>query len=228
MVEFRCPICQKPLHSANHLAQCSFCGNKENAELICPSGHYQCETCRLASSEEIIERVCHTTTSTDPVEIANLIMRHPSFNQYGAEHHLVVAPAMLTALDNQGVWDFDRTKLKSVLNRLSDIPVGACGTRGGCGACEAAGCTISVITKASYASQRERSLTLKTTAHALEKIAEIGEARCCKQSVYAAIETAQHTLKTELGLNLPVTKITCAFSARINDCQKERCPYYQG
>ena len=109
---FTCPICGSELIEKTVEASCSFCGAVEETDYICPNGHFQCEDCRLAEQTEIIERVCLNTKSGDPIDLVNLIMKHPSFNQYGSEHHELVAPVVLAALRNLGKMDI----LKSANN----------------------------------------------------------------------------------------------------------------
>ena len=64
---FTCPLCNTELVETSQMAVCSFCGATEDADYICPNGHYQCEECRMASQTDIIERVCLTTHSTNPL-----------------------------------------------------------------------------------------------------------------------------------------------------------------
>lgn len=222
---FPCPICGEILKQHEGTAECMFCGKEEEAEFICPEGHFQCEECRLADPKEIIERTCKNYDGTDPFELASLIMKHSSFNPHGIEHHLLVAPVILTVCKNAGM-DIPFRRIKTAMKRVEDIPYGACGSRGGCGACESAGTAVSLITGASFKSDEERSLTLKATANCLDKLAEMGGPRCCKQSVYAAIEETFSLLDGEYDLPR-LRRYRCSFSSDIEGCKKERCPYYE-
>jgi len=223
--EFRCPICGSILENYKGEATCIFCGQKEETTLLCPDNHYVCEECRVATQSEIIERTYMNTEFTDPFEIANLIMHHPSFNEHGVEHHELVAPVILAAIRNKGAKISDY-KIKLSMKKVKNIPYGACGTMGACGACISAGVAVSIITKASFLSDIERSLVLKATSSALEKISEMGGARCCKQSVYAAIESTKDILTKVLDIKWDYKPIKCQFQDKIRDCKKERCPYY--
>ena len=106
---------------------------------------------------------------------------------------------------------------------MEDIPYGVCGTRGACGA----GCAISLVTRASFMSDRTRSVALKATSHALNTLANMRGSRCCKQSVYVAIKSAYDILEHELSWKVINPQISCDFSVNIPDCKKEMCPYYQ-
>ncbi len=222
--EFPCPICGTILEKHATAAECMYCGKKEETNFICPEGHFQCESCRLSDPQEIIERTCDNHDGTDPFELADLIMKHSSFNPHGIEHHLLVAPVILTVCKNSGV-DISLKKIKTAMNRVKDIPYGACGSRGACGACESAGTAVSLITDATFRSDEERSAALRATSNSLKAIAEMGGPRCCKQSVYASIEEGYSILKERYKLP-KLTDNRCPFSEDVEDCKGERCPFY--
>lgn len=223
---FTCSICEQELLERESASVCSFCGKREQGEWTCANGHYTCEECRLASPAEAIERVCLETDSQNPREIADLLMRHPAFKDHGVEHHLLVAPVILTALANANQARVDKAKIHSAVKRLVDIPIGVCGSRGDCGACVGAGAAVAIISGASVNPKLGRSRALKATGNALLRLAEMEGARCCKQSVYAALETCCRVLAEELGISMEMGTITCAFSRKITACKKEKCPYY--
>lgn len=223
---FTCFICGNELIEKSADCICTFCGKHEQGDWVCPQEHYICEECRLSPVDLIINNVCRNSTTHNPWEIATLIMRHPVVPDHGAVHHLMTAPVILTALVNSGQVDFKKEKIPEVLRRTADIPHGVCGSRGACGACSGAGAAASIILKATFKSNRERSLVLKTTANALLRVAELSGPRCCKQSVYAALESCSLLFKEELKLDLPLGDRRCLFSRKITDCKGKDCPYY--
>ncbi|MCX6580814.1 MAG: DUF5714 domain-containing protein [Candidatus Aminicenantes bacterium] len=223
---FYCSICGQELLERESACICSFCGKQEQGEWVCPNGHYTCEDCRLASPAEAIERVCLETRSQNPREIADLLMRHPAFKDHGVEHHLLVAPVILAAFANSRQTRVDKAKIQSAIKRLVDIPIGVCGSRGDCGACVGAGAAVSIIFGSGANPAMGRSRALRAAGSALLRLAEMDGHRCCKQSVYAALETGWHILGKELGSSLEMGKITCGFSHKIADCKKGKCPYY--
>jgi hypothetical protein len=223
---FTCFICGNELIEKNADCICTYCGKLEQGEWICPQGHYICEECRLSPVDLIINNVCLKSTAHNAWDIATLIMQHPVVPHHGAVHHLITAPAILTALVNSGQIDFKKERIPEVLKRTVDIPYGVCGSRGDCGACIGAGAAASIILKATFKSNRERSLVLKTTANALLRVAELSGPRCCKQSVYATLESCSHFFKEELKLDLPLGDKTCIFSRKITECKGKDCPYY--
>ncbi|NHJ05567.1 MAG: hypothetical protein EAX90_12135 [Candidatus Heimdallarchaeota archaeon] len=225
-MKFTCTICYSELISAEQKAKCSFCGVIEEAELICPNGHFHCEECRLSDAEEIVYRICSNSSLTNPVEIVNLIMHHPTFHTHGVEHHLVVAPAILTALFNTNKISLAKDKLQLAIQRVIDIPMGACGSRGDCGASTGAGIVISLILKASFRSDKERPLVLEATGQALFDLAKKGGRRCCKQSVYSTIETTYHFLQEKQIVSVSPPFIKCEFKG-MEECKKEQCEYFE-
>jgi hypothetical protein len=144
---------------------------------------------------------------------------------HSPQHHIMIAPVMLSALRNNGLRPINPGRLASAIERTKGIPLGVCGTRGECGAAVGAGTLVSILTGASFMKDRERSLALQATAEALLAIAQAGGPRCCKQSIYLTLETTSGFLKRELDIDLPVAP-RCEFSARNTECKQERCKYY--
>ncbi len=224
-MNYPCVICETELIAEEGLAVCSFCGQESLMEYRCPHGHAVCEDCQLATPVQVIERVCAGTREQDPVAIANLIFKHPGMIMHGPYHHQLIAPVLLTALSNSGQIAFQPADLPAALKRTADIPAAVCGLRGDCGAAAGAGAAVSILTKATYLKDRERSLALQATAAALLAIAEAGGPRCCKQSVYLTLETTAEFLSRELNLKLPL-QVHCESAARNAECKGERCRYW--
>jgi hypothetical protein len=223
---FTCSVCDSQLVDDPQLQACLYCGEEEETDWVCPRGHYVCESCRSASPAELVERFAPASAEADPMATAELLMKHPSFNANGPEHHLVVAPAILSALRKQGVSVTD-ARFRAALTRMADIPVAVCGTRGDCGAAAGAGCAVSLLTGATFRSKRERTLALLATARALVAVAAHGGPRCCKQSVFASIQSTAVFLQDELGISLPVADaVRCAFSEKNPECTREACAYF--
>jgi hypothetical protein len=226
-MSYPCVICDAELHKADAMTVCSFCGQETPAEYLCPNGHHICEECQLADLPQVVERVCAGTQETDPGIIVNLIMKHPVMVMHSPQHHVLVAPVVLAALATSGQRPLRPGRLGSAIKRTDNIPFGVCGTRGECGAAVSVGALVSILTGASYLKNRERSLALQATAEALQAIADAGGPRCCKQSVYLALETAIAFLWYELDLKLPFSTVRCEFCERNEECKKEKCRYYE-
>jgi Family of unknown function (DUF5714) len=220
-----CSICGGELKQVDTLALCTFCGHETPARYICAAGHHTCEDCQLADWPQVVERVCEGSHATDPSVIVNLIMKHPMSVMHSPQHHILVTPAFLAALRNAGIHTLSPGRLSSAIERTKGIPMGSCGTRGECGAAICVGSLVSIITGATFTKDRERTLALQASAETLLSIAQAGGPRCCKQSVYLAIETASTFLKRELNIDLPV-KPYCEFASQNPECKRERCKYY--
>lgn len=222
---YTCVICGGELQRVDTVAPCSFCNQEMPARYMCAAGHHICEECQLADWPQLVERVCEGSRETDPIKIVNLIMKHPMSIMHSPQHHIMVTPAILAALRNSGQRPLAPGRLSTAIERTKGIPLGACGMRGECGAATSVGALVSILTGASFMKDKERSLSLQATAETLLAIARAGGPRCCKQSVYLAIETASIFLKRELGLDLAVEP-RCEFFDRNKECKKERCQYY--
>jgi hypothetical protein len=223
---YYCSLCAAELLGEERLQTCTYCGAQEECDWLCPRGHYVCEDCRTAAPEEIIERTCLAISDPNPFAIADLVMKHPVFREHGPAHHLLVAPVILAALRNQG-HPVKESALHAALHRMKDIPVAVCGTRGDCGACAGLGCAVSLLTGATFRSDHERSQALRATARALARVADLGGPRCCRQSVYATLETAAHFFNDELGIAFAGPDfISCRFSHTTEGCKQERCAYF--
>lgn len=222
-----CSICGAELTKVDTLAICAFCGHETPARYLCAENHHICEECQLADWPAVVERVCQASNETDPSAIVNLIMKHPMSVMHSPQHHIMVTPAILSALRNTGNHPLSHGRLASAIERTKGIPLGSCGTRGECGAAICVGTLVSILTGATFAKDRERSLALQASAEALLSIAQAGGPRCCKQSVYLSLETAAYFLKRELNIDLAVRPV-CEFASRNKECKKERCQYYVG
>lgn len=224
-MSYFCVVCGGELEQVDRVAVCIFCGQETRAQYLCTAGHHICEECQLADWPQVVERVCEGSHATDPAVIVNLIMKHPMSVMHSPQHHILVTAAVLAALRNSGVRPLKPGRLASAIERTKGIPLGVCGSRGECGAAICVGTLVSILTKATFQKNRERSLALQASAEALLAIARAGGPRCCKQSVYLALETTSIFLKRELNLDLPVEPC-CDFAVRNAECKKERCKYY--
>jgi len=227
--KFFCPICKSELIEKEGIYKCIYCGKEEKGEYICPNGHYICEECRISNQEEITIKFLNYTKEGDILKNLSLLLRHPSFNFFGKEHHFILGPVVLTSLKNQGKINWDTRRNVALIKRTSFLPYGICGTIGTCGVCSSVGATLSTILKATYMSDRERSIVLESVGDCLKELARRGGPRCCKESIYVGLIILDKYFKKYLNidLNLP-NKIVCEFSEDNKECKKERCEFYGG
>jgi len=223
-----CPICGAELREGNGKKECCyFCGKEEIADYICPNGHYICQECRLASPEQVSKKVVSFMSTTNPVEIAERILQHPNVPVYGVEHHYIVPLSLVAAARNAQKRKIKNTEIKMIIARAKLLPYGSCGILGDCGAAVGVGIAVSVLTHASYKSDKPRALAMRSTAETLLELAEQGGPRCCIQSVYAAIKVGAEIIYNELKIPIQkVNKPVCKFYNLAPECKKERCLYF--
>ena len=112
--------------------ECSFCGKTEKADYVCEEGHYVCESCRLASPETLVRKVCRATKETDSMKVVLLLMKHPALQMHGPEHHYVVSCALLAALRNLGRFEINDSAFDEAIRRGRKILLASCGLWGMC------------------------------------------------------------------------------------------------
>jgi hypothetical protein len=223
-----CIVCGKRLFSPQGEMQCSYCGEREKADYVCPDGHYVCEGCRLASAEALVKKTCEAAQQNDPMEIALLLMKHPAIPIHGSENHLVTAYSLLAASRNAGGRKIGRREFERVARRLKKASHGICGSWGVCGCAIAAGAVTSTLTGATYLSDGERTLAMRVASKTLDEIAEIGGPRCCKAASFVTIRVAAEWFKREIAIPIRISADPkpCVFSRLNAECLKGRCPYY--
>ena len=221
-----CLICGAPLEylEQNTLMECAICHKKENSKTRCVNGHYICSECHTAGMDTIVG-LCLAESSRNPVEILNKMMELPFCHIHGPEHHVMVGAALLTAYKNAG-GEIDLPKaLAEMMNRGKQVPGGACGFWGACGAGISSGMFVSIIAKATPLSQELFSLPHWMTAKSLNAIGDIGGPRCCKRDSYLSILSAIEFVKDHFGIEMEKPHIVCHYSARNNQCIGKRCPF---
>jgi hypothetical protein len=231
----KCEICGKNLVYATVPKDykdliCEFCGKFFNANTFCEDGHFICDSCHSKGPIKIIEEICESTDLKDPFIIADKIMKHPKFNMYGPEHHVLTPAVILSALKNNNIkkpsgQEITLFDIKEAIRRASMIPGGWCGFYGSCGAGMGSGVAISVFTGATPSKNRPRTLANKITSKSLLKIADDLE-HCCKRSVRLAICETLEFLNEEFNVKLDYSPNKCEFSTLNDKCEMENCPIF--
>jgi hypothetical protein len=223
-----CGVCARPLVYATESVTktCAFCGKEEKTNIYCPSGHYVCDSCHSKAAIEVLKNVLASSKSTDPVEIIEQVMAHPSVPMHGPEHHVIVPAAIITAVRNAG-YSVPEGAIKKAIERASKVPGGWCGLYGDCGAAVGVGIAVSVLTNATPLTGKERSLSLGATSFALARMLD-SQPRCCKRASRTAVGAAVDYLEDKLDIKLQRSKGTsCTYTVRNQQCAKAECPYYQ-
>ncbi len=221
-----CLICKESLsylETATEM-QCELCGKTEHSKTACIKGHYVCDECHTKGMDAIIG-ICLAETSRDPINILNTLMREDFCHMHGPEHHVLVGASLLTAYKNAGGEIDLLPALKEMLRRGKQVPGGACGFWGACGAGVSTGMYISIISGASPLTEIPWGLANRMTAKALEAIGNVGGPRCCKRDSYLAILQAIDFTKEHFGIEMESSGIICGFSSQNNQCISKRCPF---
>lgn len=224
-----CLICGKPLYyqPESQELECYFCHRKFQTNTSCEDGHYVCDECHAKQGYEAVRTCALKSKSQNPIEIAYEMMCSPFIHIHGNEHHVLVGSALLTAYHNAG----GKIDLEKALNEMEkrgkQVPGGACGFWGACGAAISSGMFISIITGCTPLKEKEWGMSNLMTSYALNAIGEIGGPRCCKRNTFTAILTAVSFCKNNLGIEMQLPeKIRCNFSKQNNQCLQVQCPYH--
>ena len=209
---------------------CAVCGKRARGTASCVRGHYVCDVCHTSTKTELIERVCASSTSTDPVALATELMGSPSIAMHGPEHHFLVPAVLLAAYDNAtGQADKKAAHLAEARRRAELVPGGFCGTHGNCGAGVGTGIFWSVATGATPLATQTWAESNRLTARSLLRIADHGGPRCCKRDTWHALLQAKNDIGEKVTATgwantspLPV----CSHSSRNKDCLRERCGFH--
>ncbi len=224
-----CGVCGKPLVYGTMVVikHCDFCGQEQATMIYCPEGHYVCDACHSRAALDVLRDVLNATASTDPLEILEKVMAHPSVPMHGPEHHAMV-PAIIVAAVKNASYPVPEGAIEKALERGSKVPGGWCGFYGACGAGIGVGTAVSVITGATPLTGKTRGLANEATAFALGEMVD-GGPRCCKRASRQALEAAVTFLKKKMDIQLNLNgKIKCRYVNRNRECIKEACPYYDG
>ena len=157
-----------------------------------------------------------------------LRMKHPAIKMHGPEHHYLVSCALLAVLRNLGKFKIDGSAFDKAISRGKKVLLGSCGLWGVCGAAAGVGMAVSIATKATMMSDKERSLSMQAASEVLNEIAKIGGPRCCKASTFAAIETAARFFEREFGIRFSSSENPrpCYFKVLNKECFGNKCPYF--
>ncbi len=223
-----CLICKAPLEylTTDEEMVCELCHAKKRSKTRCVNGHFVCDDCHISGMDAVIA-ICLGSISEDPIAILEEMMRLPSCHMHGPEHHTMVGSALLTAYKNAGGELDLPTALYEMQKRGKQVPGGACGFWGACGAGISTGMFISIALKATPLAKEAWGLSNRMTARALDVIGQHGGPRCCKRDSYLAILEAVAFTKETLGIAMASPSVTCSHSQKNNQCLHDECPFHK-
>ena len=221
-----CFICRAPLEYLvqDEIMECAICHKKEPSKTRCVNGHYVCNDCHTQGMDGIFG-LCLSETSKDPVAIVRRMMDLPFCHMHGPEHHVMVGAALLTAYKNAGGSLDLEAALREMYSRGKEVPGGACGFWGACGAGISAGQFLAIATQSTPLAQEPWGLSNQMTARALESIGKAGGPRCCKRDSFLSILAAIDFTREHLGVEMERTLPVCSYSSQNNQCIGKRCPF---
>jgi len=154
------------------------------------------------------------------------IMALESVHLHGPEHHMLVPCVLLTAWHNCG-GDLDLpAALMEAVKRGKQVPGGACGYLGACGAAVGAGIFISILLGASPLSGENSAKPQAVTARCLARNAELGGPRCCKRTARTAVEEAAAYAAEETGIRMELSPVSCVYHEKNRECIGHACPWF--
>jgi len=224
-----CLICKAKLEylAEDVWMECAICHKRELSKTRCVSGHYVCSDCHTEGMDSILG-LCLSETSRDPLTIMEKMMSMPFCHMHGPEHHVMVGAALLTAYKNAG-GKLDLSKaLHEMYRRGKEVPGGACGFWGACGAGISAGQFMAIATASTPLAAEPWGMSNRMTAKALESIGQNGGPRCCKRNSYLSILAAIDFTAEHLNVHMEKTMPVCTRSRQNNQCIGKRCPFFGG
>lgn len=226
MTNEECLICGAPLQylPQDSLMECAICHQQVRSKACCTNGHFVCDDCHTSGMDSIMA-ACLADTSRNPIEVLERLMSMPFCHMHGPEHHVLVGAALLTAYKNAGGDIELKPALAEMMSRGKEVPGGACGYWGACGAAISTGMFVSIVTGNTPLSTDTWRLSNKMTAKALDQVAEHGGPRCCKRDSYLSVLAAIDFAKEYLGVEMEKPAVSCTRSQLNNQCIGAQCPF---
>lgn len=206
--------------------ECEFCHRYFHTHVTCKNGHFICDECHAKQGLDVIKKICLETDSKNPFVIAEKCMDDPYIHMHGPEHHVLVASALLTAYVHAG-GSLDLIKaLDEAQKRGKEVPGGACGFWGCCGAAVSTGIFISILTHASPLSQENWGLSNLMTSQSLKRIGAVGGPRCCKRDSFLSLLSAIDFVEEHFHIKMEKEDVTCHYFSQNRQCLHRKCPFH--
>ena len=211
---------------------CTCCGASHQAHIKCPKGHALCDACHGREVRVHIEGLALNSMSPDPLEIAELMMAHPSLPMLSCDHAYIAAGALLAALRNSPYGSkIGEAEVREAFSRTAKQAHGGyCGLTGVCGIVPAVGAVLSIFLGARCGTDREQKIVMDAVTRVSQAVTDLTGPSCCKAYVRAALAVAVPLFAEKFGIVLPVknSAVVCDHSAKHpHGCREEQCPYYR-
>lgn len=223
-----CMVCGSELVYGNVAEEksCHFCGSREKANSECCQGHFICDVCHQQEGIKVIRHICLTSREQDMIGLLTTIRSHPAVPMHGPEHHSMVPGVILAAYRNSG-GDISRETIAAGIDRGSNVPGGACGFWGSCGAAIGAGIATALILDATPLTPNPRRQAQEFTARILTAIAEITGGRCCQRETWLALTHTARLSEEFFGIPMQAdTTLHCDQYRQNRECIRKQCPLW--
>lgn len=207
--------------------ECAICHKKVVSNVCCERGHYVCDDCHTMGIDQMVG-ICMVEISPNPFVPLEKMMDLSVCHMHGPEHHFMVGAALIAAYRNAGGEVDMEWALPEMLRRAKQVPGGACGNWGACGAAISTGMFVSIVTKSSPLATTAWGLSNLMTSRALAAVAEHGGPRCCKRDSYLSLLAAIAFAAEKLGVRMEEpARVVCTRSASNRQCIGSSCPFKQ-
>ena len=224
-----CMVCGESLEylDQGQPVSCHACGRSNTSAIICPAGHFICDSCHSDKPLSRLPALAKATSGRAPEDILEELLALPALPMHGPEHHAMSGLAVLLATEKTGV-KLPENFIEETIRRSMQIPGGTCGYHGACGGAVSLGVAVSIITGATPLKGLARGMAHRATAMALLHCGD-DEARCCKRALRKTVTTGREFFAAELGIEFPqpTGHQFCTDISRNNECAREHCPYYR-
>ncbi len=225
-----CMVCGAELHYFTDIRElsCSFCGQLFPANACCEAKHFVCDDCHRENGLEVTKTICRKTRETDLITLLKLIRSHPAIPMHGPEHHAMIPGIILASFRNSG-GDLTKEVINTGIDRGAQIPGGACGFWGACGAAIGAGIAVSSILAATPLTPSPRQTAQAFSAEILAKIAKYKGGRCCQRETWLALKETARLSKEILAIPLTADDtLQCDQYLKNRECIRKACPLWKG
>lgn len=223
-----CLLCGKPLKYELIAVprRCSVCGEEALSDAVCEDGHFVCNACHAAGLDQFFIPFLLQSDEKDPLRLFEQVIAMPQVHLHGPEHHAIVPCVLLTAWHNGGGAGDLKQMLSAALSRGKQVPGGACGYWGVCGAAAGAGIFLSVLTGSNPVNAEAWPVPMQLVSRCLKRLAEVGGPRCCKRTGRLCIQEAAAFTAENFGIEMPLSEIACTYTAENRECIGRRCPFF--
>lgn len=210
---------------------CYHCGRREIGHVHCSNGHYTCDYCHGKKSFQIILLLSLSAKRTDPIAIAEEILKAAPVPMLGCDHAWIAAGSLMAAIKNRAPFKVTDLQIVEALNRTRKQAIGAfCGLTGVCGIATAVGAVFSVLLGAACPKDEETAATMRVVSRVIGSIAAETGPCCCKNFLRTALTLSKQLVKEHFGVDLPCRlQVTCRDGQRHpHGCREDKCRYFPG